>query len=164
MSINDALLPEFDREMAHTAQVLDRLPAERLDWRPHEKSRTAGELASHIAGLPRWVLAVFDTTVFDLESVGWRTAAAAGKPEIVELFRRHSAAARQALAVRTDAEYLARWTLRREGEVVFTMPKAAVIRTMVINHLIHHRGQLTVYLRMLGATLTPLYGPTADDV
>jgi len=164
MSINDALLPEYDREMAQTRRLLERLPEDRLWWKPHDASRTLGALATHIAGLPRWAVAVFDTPVFDLDATGLQTPELASRQAIVELFDRHAAAARAALAGRSDAEYLARWTLRQDGENVFTLPRAAVIRAMVLNHLVHHRGQLTVYLRMLGVPLLPLYGPTADPM
>lgn len=162
--ITDALLPEYDREMAHTRRLLERLPEDRFAWRPHESSRTLGELAAHIAGLPRWATAVFDTTVFDfdLDAGALQTPPAESRGRLLDLFDGQAAAARAALASRTDAEYLARWTLRKEGENVFTLPRAAVIRTMVLNHLVHHRGQLTVYLRLLGVPLPPLYGPTAD--
>lgn len=164
MSINDALLPEYDREMTHTRRLLERLPEDRFAWRPHESSRTLGELAAHIAGLPRWALAVLDAGVFDVDLDAGRlqTPAPGSRGGLLEAFDRHAAAARAALAARTDPEYLARWTLRKDGENVCTLPKAAVIRTMVLNHLVHHRGQLTVYLRLLGVALPPLYGPTAD--
>jgi uncharacterized damage-inducible protein DinB len=160
--INDALLPEYDREMAQTRRLLERLPEGQLAWRPHAASRTLGELASHIAGLPQWAVAVFETPVFDLDATPLPVRDAATRDGVLEMFDRHTAAARAALAVRTDAEYLARWTLRKDGENVFTMPRAAVVRTLVLNHLVHHRGQLTVYLRMLGVPPLPLYGPTAE--
>jgi len=164
MSISDALLPEYDREMAQTRRLLERLPEDRLSWKPHESSRTLGGLATHIAGLPRWAVAVFDNPVFDLDAAGLQTPELPSRQAIVELFDRQAAAARRALAARTDAEYLARWTLRQDGENVFTLPRAGIIRAMVLNHLVHHRGQLTVYLRMLGVPLLPLYGPTADPM
>ncbi|HXE80731.1 MAG TPA: DinB family protein [Vicinamibacterales bacterium] len=162
MSINDALLPEYDREMAQTRRLLERMPEGRLAWKPHDAARSLGELGAHIAELPRWAQVVFDTTVFDLDTAVLRTCRPASRSEILDVFNRHAADARATLAVRTDAEYLARWTLRKDGDNLFTLPKAAVIRMMVMNHLVHHRGQLTVYLRMLGVPLPPLYGPTAD--
>ena len=162
MAIIDALLPEFDREMAQTRRLLERLPEDRLPWRPHDATRTLGELAAHIAGLPQWAVLVFERDMFELDGGSPPESQPDSRRGILEVFDRHVAAARSSLAPRTDPEYLARWTLRMDGEHLFTLPRAAVIRTMVLNHLVHHRGQLTVYLRLLGVPLLPLYGPTAD--
>jgi uncharacterized damage-inducible protein DinB len=163
MSLNDALLPEFDREMGATRRVLALVPDEHLAWKPHEKSMTLGQLATHLAELPAWSPRILDSPLFEMGPGAIERPSAASSAAILELFERHVSAARAALAARTDPEYLARWTFRKEGHDVFTLPKAAVIRTMVMNHMVHHRGQLTVYLRLLGVPLPPLYGPTADE-
>jgi uncharacterized damage-inducible protein DinB len=163
MSINDALLPEFDREMGATRRVLERVPDAHLEWSPHERSMSLGQLATHIGELPAWAPRILEQSVFELGPDEIRRPAAPSCAAVLESFDRHAGAARAALAARTDAEYLDRWTLRREGRNVFTLPKAAVIRTMVMNHMVHHRGQLTVYLRLLGVPLPPLYGPSADE-
>ena len=164
MALNDALLPEFDREMGATRRVLALVPDAHLGWKPHEKSMTLGVLATHLAELPAWSPRIMEQTLFEIGPGGIDRHAAESSAAILALFDRHVTSARAALAGRTDPEYLARWTFRKEGHDVFTLPKAAVIRTMVMNHIVHHRGQLTVYLRLLGIPLPPLYGPTADEV
>jgi uncharacterized damage-inducible protein DinB len=163
MPLNDALLPEYDREMALTRRVMEQIADTDLTWRPDEKSCTIGRLANHMADLPAWSLAILEHSSFDLESFPHGRTDATSCAAVLELFDRNAAAARAALAMRTDGEYLARWTFRKEGRNVFSLPKAAVIRTMVMNHMIHHRGELTVYLRLLGVPVLALYGPGEDD-
>ena len=163
MSLNDALLPEYDREMALTRRVIERIPETRLGWRPEETSATVARLAIHLAELPAWSLSILEYASFDAESFPTQQQAPASRAAILELFDRNVASARAGLAARTDGEYLARWTFRKEGRNVFSLPKAAVIRTMVLNHIIHHRGELTVYLRLLGIPVPVLYGPSEDD-
>jgi len=163
MPINDALLPEYDREIALTRRVLEQITDTHLTWRPHETSCTVGRLASHLADLPAWSLTILEHASFDLESFPHERTDATSCAGVLEAFDRNAATARAALATRTDGEYLARWTFRKEGRNVFSLPKAAVIRTMVMNHMIHHRGELTVYLRLLGLPVLALYGPGEDD-
>jgi uncharacterized damage-inducible protein DinB len=163
MPINDALLPEYDREMALTRRVIEQITDAHLAWRPEEKSVTVARLATHVAELPVWSLSILEQSSFDAESYPDHRDEASSCAAILELFDRNVAAARAGLAVRTDGEYLARWTFRREGRSVFSLPKAAVIRTMVLNHIIHHRGELTVYLRLLGIPVPALYGPSEGD-
>lgn len=165
MALVDALLPEFDHETALTRRLLERLPADHLDWRPHPKSATLRGLATHLGQLGIWGRLTITETGVDLESMG-RTADADLPPDreaLLEAFDAKMAAARAALAGRTDAELLAPWTLRRGHREFFTMPKASCWRTFVMNHLIHHRGQLTVYLRELDVPLPSIYGPSADE-
>ena len=163
MAINDALLPEYDREMALTRRVIERITDPHLPWRPEEKSVTVARLATHVAELPLWSLSILEQSSFDAEAYPDHRQEAASCAAILELFDRNVIATRAALAARTDGEYLARWTFRKEGRTVFSLPKAAVIRTMVLNHIIHHRGELTVYLRLLGVHVPPLYGPSEGD-
>lgn len=163
MSINDALLPEFDREMAATRRLLALIPDAHLAWAPHEKSMSLARLGTHLAELPAWAPRILEQSLFDLDANPIERREAPSVAAMLDLFDRTVATARAALAARTDGEYLARWTFRKDGHDVFTLPRAAVIRTMVMNHAIHHRGQLTVYLRLLGVPLPPLYGPTADE-
>jgi uncharacterized damage-inducible protein DinB len=159
MSLNDALLPEYDREMALTRRVIERIPEAQLAWRPEQTSATVGCLAVHVAELPSWSLSILEHASFDAESFPGGYQEPASCAEILQLFDRNVASARAGLAARTDAEYLARWTFRKEGRSVFSLPKASVIRAMVLNHMIHHRGELTVYLRLLGIPVPSLYGP-----
>ena len=165
MALVDALLPEFDHEVASTRRLLDRLPDGKLDWRPHPKSMTLGTLASHLSELGHWGQATITLPAIDLELMA-RPAdyvAPATRAAIVAVFEQQMAGARAALVGKTDAELMAPWTLRRGAQEFFTMPKASCWRTFVMNHLIHHRGQLTVYLRQLDVPLPSIYGPSADE-
>lgn len=165
MPIAQALLPEFDHEMRSTRVVLERIPEERTGFRPHPKSWTLGELGAHLANLPVWATMTLTLPELDVSPPG-------GSP--LKLNRFESAAAslqrldenvtqaRGHIATATDAELMTNWSLKRAGTTVFTLPRAAVLRSMVLSHMIHHRGQLTVYLRMCDIPLPPIYGPTAD--
>lgn len=165
MAIKDALLPEFDHEMGTTRRLLERTPESDFGWKPHDKSMTLGQLAGHIANLPHWCGAVFNFTVFDVASAGEDTRPRA--PESVTTllaeFDRRVAEARSRLAAATDPEMLAPWTFASDDHEIFTMPRASVVRSFIMNHLIHHRGQFSVYLRMRNVPLPSMYGPTADE-
>ncbi len=165
MALIDALLPEFDREIATTRRLLDRLPDNRLDWRPHPKSMTLAALAEHIGQLGVWGQLTLNQSAVDLESMtrppGYQPLSS--KVALRTHFDTEMGAARTALVDRSDAELMAPWTLRRGQREFFTMPKASCWRTFVMNHLIHHRGQLSVYLRELDVPLPSIYGPSADE-
>ncbi len=165
MALVDALLPEFDHEIAATRRLLDRLPDDRLTWKPHAKSMTLGALAEHLGQLGVWGQLTLTQSAVDLETTarppGYQPMTV--KADILAHFDAQMAAARAALAGRADAELMAPWTLRRGDREFFTMPKASCWRTFVMNHLIHHRGQLTVYLRELDVPLPSIYGPSADE-
>lgn len=165
MALVDALLPEFDHEVALTRRLLERVPDGRLDYQPHPKSMTLGALATHLGQLGQWGRMTMTETGVDLESMGRLSAGdlPTSRAGLVAAFDEKMAAARAALSGRTDAELLAPWTLRRGQQTFFTMPKASCWRTFVMNHLIHHRGQLTVYLRELDVPLPSIYGPSADE-
>jgi len=162
MAIVDALLPEFDREMTTTRKVLERVPEDKFDWKPHEKSFSLGALATHVATLPTWGTETLARSDMDIAGVQ-PPAAPASKAELMAAFDRNVAATRSALAGKTDAELLATWTLTRRGKAIFSMPKTAVLRAFVLSHLIHHRGQLCVYLRLLDVPVPSIYGPSADE-
>jgi uncharacterized damage-inducible protein DinB len=165
MSLADALLPEFDREMGVTRRLLERVPDGQFAWQPHPKSMTLGRLAEHLAELPQWVGATVMQSSLDL--------AAARRPEgyqppatraaVLTMFDANVAAARGVLAGRSDAELMAPWSLLRGEHTIFTMPKAGVLRAFVLNHIVHHRGQLSVYLRLRDVPLPSIYGPSADE-
>jgi len=165
MSLRDALLSEMDHEMANTRKTLERVPSDQLGWRPHEKSFTLGELASHVARVPSWAPVTLRERSFDLASPDANTPfeVPSSTEGILELFDKHRAEARAALEEADDAAFGETWTLKNGDETIFSMPRAAVLRTMIFNHVIHHRGQLTVYLRMTGAKVPALYGPSADE-
>jgi uncharacterized damage-inducible protein DinB len=148
--------------MGATRRVLERVPDADLRWKPHEKSFSLGQLALHVANLPYWATITCDTSEFDPADAP-RPGEPVSAAEVLATFDRHVADARARLAGQTDAALLAPWTLKQDGQDVFTMPKASILRTFVMNHMIHHRGQLTVYLRLRNVPLPSLYGPTADE-
>jgi uncharacterized damage-inducible protein DinB len=162
MLIRDWLLAEFDHEIGATRRLLERLPEDRLAWTPHAKSWTTAALATHVANLPTWAAPVLDLDSLDLATLPPRREALPTRAEIVRLLDGAAAQARSRMG-KTDAEYAAAWRLERDGHPMFVVPRLMAFRTFVLNHLIHHRGQLTVYLRLLDVPLPPLYGPTADE-
>lgn len=165
MSIVQTLLPEFDHEMANTRRLLEVVPAADAAWKPHPKSSSLGDLAAHIATLPRWARLVLEQPELDLGSPANASIAKVPfttVPELLEQFDRHVREARAALASVTDAAMGVTWTLKNRGTTIFSMPRAAVVRGFILSHMIHHRGQLSVYLRLRDVPLPSLYGPTAD--
>jgi len=164
MPLKDALLPAVDRELGATRRLLERVPGDRLAWRPHEKSMSLGQLATHLAGIPRWGALAMQTTEYDMAEGPAGPASVASLQEILGLFDRNAGTMRGQLEQAAgDGPLLARWTLTKDGQEVFSLPRVAALRTLVMNHLIHHRGQLTVYLRLVGVPLPAMYGPTADE-
>jgi hypothetical protein len=162
MPLSDALLPEFDHEMSVTRRLLERVPEDRLDWKPHEKSFSLGELAQHAATIPMWGLVTLNESEFDVAGTP-PLPAVTSRAELLALFDRHVSGTRAAVDGRTDGELLAPWTLRSGAHVVFTMPKAAVWRSFVIRHLWPHRGPLSVYRRLQYGPLPWLSGPSAEE-
>ena len=165
MAIKDALLPEFTQEMAVTRTLLERVPGDRADWKPHAKSMSLGELAMHLAEVPSWLGVTFAGSEFDTNPPGgppYRTPAFTNTSALVAGFDANVAAGREALSHAEDAAFMQPWALKSGGNVLMSMPRAAVVRGFVLNHLIHHRGQLSVYLRLLDVPLPSIYGPTAD--
>ena len=164
MTIAESLLPEFDREMGLTRRLLERVPEGQFAWKPHEKSMTLGRLAEHLAELPQWATMTIKEGGIDMAT---RRPADYHSPDtpagVLQMFDTNVRDARAALTGRTDAELAAPWTLRHQGKELFTMPKVAVLRGFVMNHLIHHRGQLSVYLRLQNVPLPSIYGPSADE-
>jgi uncharacterized damage-inducible protein DinB len=164
MPIAETLLPEFDREMAVTRKLLERVPDGQFEWKPHAKSMTLGRLAGHLAELAQWVSVTITQSSLDVAVPRPPGMTAPGtRAAVLALFDTHVASARAALIGRSDAELQAPWSLKRGGETMFTMPKASVLRMMVFNHIVHHRGQLSVYLRMHDVPLPSIYGPSADE-
>lgn len=166
MAIKEAMLPEFEHEMATTRLLLERVPLEHADWRPHPKSMPLGRLAAHLVEIPTWVPSILEATTFDTgPSVRVPPAASSweSRDALLDVFDANVATARAAIEARSDADFLVPWSLLNAGEAVFTLPRAAVLRTFLLNHLIHHRGQLTVYLRLRDVPLPRVYGATADE-
>lgn len=164
MAMKDAILPEFDHEMGTTRRVLERVPEADLAWRPHDRSFNLGQLAAHVANIPTWIAPTVDNAIFDLATLGdQRPQEPTSVSELVARFDTNVRNARKKLEELTDAALLGMWTLKQGEHEVFTMPKASVLRSFVMNHIIHHRGQLTVYLRLRNVPLPSVYGPTADE-
>lgn len=162
MAQKDTLMAEYDHEMATTRRLLNRVPDDKLAWQPHEKSMTLAGLGTHLGNIPRWGITILQETSFDLEGAPLdrqplesRTAILSAFDEAVDQTR--------ALMDQTDAEYISKWTLKRGDASMFTMPRITAFRTFVINHTVHHRGQLSVYLRMHDVPVPPIYGPSADE-
>ena len=165
MPIVDALLPEYDHELATTRRLLERVPEADFGWKPHEKSMTLGQLAGHVANLPFWLYATMTGDFYDLTAGDKEATLAAPetRQELLETFDDKAKKGRASLAAATDAQMMAPWALKNNGQELFSMPRVAVVRSFVMNHLIHHRGQLSVYLRLRDVPLPSMYGPTADE-
>ena len=167
MTLNEALLPEFDREMANTRKTLERVPEARFDWKPHQKSMPMGRLAQHLSQLPSWAVETIERESLDLAPPGappYQPRIMNSRREILEAFDKNVAAARVAITGAKDEHLLQAWTLLSGGKAVFTMPRLAVLRNLVMNHTIHHRAQLGVYLRLNEVPVPALYGPSADEM
>ena len=164
MPLIDALLPEFDREMGLTRRALDRVPDGQFDWKPHPTSVTLGRLAEHLTELAHWT-----TLTMTQPGIEMTTERAADyvrpstRAAVLAQFDKYFKEGRSHLAGKTDGEFNAPWKLSVGGKEVFTMPKIAVMRNFVLNHMIHHRGQLMVYLRMLEVPVPSIYGPSGDE-
>lgn len=163
MPINSAFLGELKHESANTRKIIERIPADKLDWRPHEKSMTIGRLATHIADLPIWLGRILNADGFD-----FATSAGSEKKEtteaIIEQFTKRLNEAEQALTAATSDEiFKSTWTVSRNNQIIYQLPKMVAIRSFTYNHIYHHRGQLSVYLRLLDIPVPGMYGPSADE-
>ncbi len=162
MTEGAAWLAEFDAEMASTRRVLERVPADRFDFKPHEKSYALRDLATHVANVPSWTAITLASEELDLGREFERFVPET-TDDVLAHFDRHVAEARAALEKATTDQMDVPWTLRMGEQEIFTMPRRAVLRTFVLNHMIHHRAQLTVYLRLLDVPVPGVYGPSADE-
>ena len=165
MTIADLLLPEFDTEMATTRRVLERVPEDKFSWKPHDKSFAMGDLASHVVNTVKWTVDTMNKTEFDLAGVKPEelNRAATTRAELLAWFDANVPSARAALA-RSDADYAVPWTLKQGATVYFTMPRYDCVRSFVLNHIVHHRAQLSVYLRLNNVPVPGAYGPSADEM
>ena len=166
MSIAESLLPEFDRETSLTRQLLERVPNEKASWKPHPKSFSLGDLSLHIANLLTWAVSTMKQTEFDINPPGGPGFAPLKFESVgttLKTLDENVRTTRAVIAGATDGEMMVMWTFKNGGKTVFSMPRIAVLRSFVMNHMIHHRGQLTVYLRELDVPLPQMYGPTADS-
>lgn len=166
MSIGESLLPEFDYEMKTTRTTLERVPDDKLKWQPHAKSMAMGRLASHIAELPGWATLTMEHDSFNMAPPGEaprQPANLGSRAEMLELFDKNVGAARAALASCSDERMMGTWSLLAGEHTLMSMPRVAVLRTWVVNHVIHHRAQLGVYLRLNDLPVPSVYGPSADE-
>lgn len=160
MTIAESLLPEFDQEMASTRRLLERVPGDKARWKPHERSFALGHLAQLISWMPGWIANALQDTELDLAKAPPYTFETT--KTLLEGFDGNVRDARNAIMASKDADFDVEWSLMKDGEVLFSDLRGAIVRNH-ISHLIHHRGQLTVYLRLLDVPLPPIYGPTADE-
>ena len=166
MPISKMILPEFDHEMANTRKTLERVPEDKFAWKPHEKSMSLGGLSTHLANIPSWTAQTFDRDELDIAPPGeppLRMAEAKTRPELLAAFDKNVASARAALEAAGDENWQGKWSLLMGVNPIFSLPRTAVMRGFVMNHLIHHRAQLGVYLRLLDVPVPSIYGPSADE-
>ena len=166
MALRDGLLAQFDHEMIGTRKTLERVPEGKPDWAPHPKSMKLGRLAGHLAELPGWTAETINRDSLDIHPPGgaqFQPLVMTSRKQLLDAFDKNAAAARAALAGASDETLLGSWTLLAGGQQIFSMPRLAVVRSFVLSHIIHHRAQLGVYLRMNDVPVPSLYGPSADE-
>ena len=166
MALRDGLLAQFDHEMIGTRKTLERVPAGKPDWAPHPKSMKMGRLAGHLAELPGWAVETIHRDSLDIHPVGgpqFQPLVMTSGQQLLEAFDKNAAAGRAAIAGASDETLLGHWTLLAGGQTIFSLPRLAVLRSFVLSHIIHHRAQLGVYLRMNDVPVPALYGPSADE-
>ena len=166
MTYAETILPEFDQEMASTRKVFERIPDDKLDWQAHPKSHTIGWNANHVADMLNWLVVTLTTPSMDVAPVGgqpYQLPKLTSRREILDLFDRNVAAARKAIAAVKDEEMGKTWSLLKAGKPLFSMPRAAAVRGFVLNHIIHHRAILCVYLRLNDIPVPGMYGPSGDE-
>ena len=156
-------LAEMEQEAVATRRILERLPADRLAWRPHPKSQTLGQLAMHVASTPAIVTGMMSADTLDAAKVDFQPAQPATVAQIRAKFEESLAGATATLSRWGERELATVWRLQKDGKDLMALPKRAMLRALVLNHHVHHRGQLTVYLRMLDVALPSVYGPSADE-
>ncbi|MBA3768785.1 MAG: DinB family protein [Acidobacteria bacterium] len=164
MNLIEPMIAELQHEAATTKRLLERVPQESLAWQPHAKSMTLGRLSAHIANLPGMLVGVFDGDELDSNDLKSQSPPEADLSSILKTFDEKIAGALELLKTQPDERFLlASWRYVSGEKLIFEMPRLAVIRFVILNHLVHHRGQLSVYLRLLDVPLASVYGPTADE-
>lgn len=163
MPINSSLIAELKQEASNTRKMIERVPDENLAWSPHKRSMTLGRLATHIADIPVWFERVLNAEVYDFSTSGYKRDDLDNVQEILNLFDERIAEAKITLGNSTDDILNATWTLKRGEQIYFTLPRKVSLRNFAFNHMYHHRGQLSVYLRLLDIPVPGMYGPTADE-
>lgn len=164
MTLSQVILAEFENEAGSTRKILERVPGDKLSWKPHEKSMTLGRLAGHIAELPAWIVSTVELDSLTVEPGDYKAFAADSQPELLATFDQYVCEARKSIQTVTDDDLQKVWTLVIQGRQVFSMPRHAVLQSFLLSHMIHHRGQLSVYLRLLDVAVPGMYGPSADEM
>ena len=163
MNLNQPLLNELKHEATNTRKILESVPAEHLGWKPHPKSMTLGRLASHVAELSDWLTYTINADELDLASLDYTPTELTDTQTLFKIFDESLARGTAALQNASDETLMSNWTLRTGDHVMFTLPKIVVVRNMVLNHIVHHRGQLSVFLRLLDVPVPGMYGPSYDE-
>lgn len=163
MSISETLLGEMEYEAATTRKLLERIPAEKFGWKPHEKSMGMAQLASHIAEMFGWTPMTLNQPELDFAKFDYKPYVPATSEDLLEFFDKNVAEATTTLKNTSDEIFFESWSMRNGDEIYFTMPKAATMRSFIMNHIVHHRGQLSVYLRLNDIPVPSIYGPSADE-
>jgi uncharacterized damage-inducible protein DinB len=163
MPISEMILPEFDEEMKSTRKMLERVPDGKFDYKPHEKSMALGRLASHVAELPGWAAHTMQSELMEIQA-GQMPYLAASNQQLLTDFDKNVAEGHKLIAGASDTDFQKMWTFKYGGQTIFSMPRVAVLRSVVMNHMIHHRAQLSVYLRLNEIEIPGMYGPSADEM
>jgi uncharacterized damage-inducible protein DinB len=163
MSIAQSLLPELDHEMSNTRRTLERIPEDKLSWKPDPKSMSLGQLAAHIVEMTGWGTMTLQTESLSMDPGSHKPLVLTSREHALQEFDKNLAALRAALSSASDEDMMKTWALTIAGNPIFSMPRAGVMRTMIMSHIIHHRAQLTVYYRLNGVPVPALYGPSADE-
>ncbi|MBI4558657.1 MAG: DinB family protein [Candidatus Hydrogenedentes bacterium] len=163
MGMIDAIAQEFGYEAGLTRKMLDRVPEDKLGWKPHEKSMSLGRLAGHIAEIPGYMVVTLSTDELVIDPKSYKPEVATSRSGLLAGFDRRVAEAKSVMEGQTNDHLMLPWRLKMGDRVVFELPRVAVIRSMVLNHTVHHRGQLSVYLRLQGVPVPAIYGPSADE-
>jgi uncharacterized damage-inducible protein DinB len=163
MAIAQALLSEFDHEMATTRKMLERFPEDKVEWRPHETCMTLGRLAGHVAELATWTTVTINQDKLEMDPTNYKPNIVTSRAAALKQFDETVSSARAAIAGASDETFMKPWTFIAGGKTVFTMPKIAVMRSFVMNHMIHHRGQLAAFYRIAGVPVPSIYGPSKDE-
>ena len=164
MSLGTAFTAELKHEAAGTRKLLSGIPEDKFDWKPHEKSMSLGRLACHVAELPQWVKIILEQDVFNMIPGAFNRINVSTTGELLNQFEKCIQDAADLLSVATDEQFQTKWTFAKNGKTVYELPRKIAVRQMVLNHIIHHRAQLTVYLRLLDVPVPGLYGPSADEI
>lgn len=163
MQYNQPLSKEFEYECANTRKLLATVPFDQPQWKPHDKSMELVHLATHVAEIPSWMKISLEQDELDFAKSTYKLPEVHSVEDLLAVHDKYVAEALESLSKASNEQMMENWTMRNGEQIYFTMPKVNVLRTWVFNHLYHHRGQLTVYLRMLNVPVVGMYGPTADD-